>query len=67
MEQKQTQRTDLLPRGWGGGGGMAWEFRISRCKLLSVGWINNMVLLYSTWNHVVNHNGKKYETIYVYN
>ena len=52
---------------------MGWEFRISRCKLLSIGWINNKVLLDSTGNciqyPVINHNGKEYEKecIYMYN
>ena len=45
--------------------GMDWGFRVSRCKLLHVEWINNKVLLYSTGNYiqypVINHNGKKYE------
>ena len=32
--------TDLwLPRGRGVGGGMDWEFGISKCKLLYIGWI----------------------------
>ena len=30
-----------------GGGGMDWEFGISRCKLLYIEWINNKVLLYT--------------------
>ena len=38
-------------------------------KLLSIGWINNKVLLYSTGNYiqypVINHNGKEYEKIYM--
>ena len=39
-----SQRSDLwLPRGRGEGG-MDWEFRISRCKQLYIGWINNKVL-----------------------
>ena len=49
----------------GAGGGMDWEFGISRCKLLYVEWINNKVILYSTGNYiqypVINHNGKEYE------
>ena len=68
----ETWRTDLcLPR-WGGGG-KDWEFGISRCKLLYIGWINSKVLLYSTGNYiqypVINHNGKEYEKecIYMYN
>ena len=37
----QTEKTDLwLPSGREGGGGKNWEFGISRCKLLSIGWIN---------------------------
>ena len=31
-------------------GRMEWEFGISKCKLLYIGWINNKVLLYSTGN-----------------
>ena len=60
----------LLPRGRRGGGGKNWEFGISRCKLLCIGWINNKVLLYSTRNYiqypVINHNGKEYEKEYIY-
>ena len=56
--------------GWGGGGGMDWEFGISRCKLLYIEWINNKVLLYSTGNYIqypaINHNGKEYEKEYIY-
>ena len=54
-------------------GGIAWEFGISRCKLLNTGRINNKVLVYSTENYiqypVMNHNGQEYEKewIYVYN
>ena len=47
------------------GGGMDWEFEISRCKLVYIEWINNNILLYSTGNYiqypVINHNGKEYE------
>ena len=46
----------------GGKREMSWEFGISRCKLLYIGWINNKVLLYGTGNHIqypiINHNGK---------
>ena len=53
-----------------GVGGMDWEFGVSRCKLLYIGWINNQVLLYSTGNciqyPVINHNGKEYEKEYMY-
>ena len=31
---------------------MGWQFGISRCKLLYIGWINKKVLLYSTVNYV---------------
>ena len=47
-----------------GGVGMDWEFGISRYKLVSIGWINNKVLLYSTGNYIqhpmINYNGKEY-------
>ena len=52
---------------------MDWEFRVSRCELLHLGWINNKVLLKSTVNYIqyprINHNGKEYkkECISVYN
>ena len=55
------------------GGGMDWEFGVSRYKLLYIEWINNKVLLLSTGNYiqypVINHNGKEYkkECIYMYN
>ena len=43
---------------------MDGECGISRCKLLYIEWINNMVLLYSTGNSVqypeINHDGKEY-------
>ena len=35
-------------QGGQGGSGMAWEFGVSRCKLLYLEWISNEVLLYST-------------------
>ena len=56
--------------GWVGGG-VDWEFGISRCKLVYIGWINK-VLLYSTGNYiqypVINHNGKEYfkKRMYIY-
>ena len=34
-----------------GGGGKDWEFAISRCKLVCIGWINSKVLQYSTGNY----------------
>ena len=47
-----------------GGGGKDWEFGISRCKLLYIGWINNKVLLYSIGKYIqypmINHNGKEH-------
>ena len=49
--------------------GKDWEFRISRRKLLYIGWINNKVLLYSIGNYAhypeINCNGKEYETEYI--
>ena len=54
----------VVAKGEGLGGGVGWEFGVSRCKLLYTGWINNKVLLYSTGNYVqypmINHNGKEY-------
>ena len=56
----------------GGEGGKDWEFGISSCKLLYIGWINDTVLLYSTGNYiqypVINRNGKEYvkECIYIW-
>ena len=41
---------------------MEWEVGVSRYKLLSIAWINNKVLLYSTGNiqyPMINHNGKE--------
>ena len=59
-----------LSRGREGGERKDWEFGMSRCKLLYVGWINNKVLLYSTGNYVqypvINHNGKEYKKEYIY-
>ena len=46
------------------GGGIEWEVRLSRCKLLYREWINNKVLLYSTETYMqyptINHNGREY-------
>jgi len=49
---------------WGraAGRGIDWEFGVSSCKLLDLGWGDNKVLLYSTGNYTqssgVNHHGK---------
>ena len=60
----------MVAKGGGRVGGKDWEFGISRCKLVYIGWINNKVLLYSTGNYiqypVINHNGKEYEKEYIY-
>ena len=49
----------------GDGGGVEWEFGVSRCKLIHREQINNKVLLYSTGNYiqypVINHNGKEFK------
>ena len=61
----------MAAKGDGVGGGMEWEVRLSRCKLLYTGWIHNKVLMYSTENYiqypVINHNGKEFfkKRIYV--
>ena len=56
----------------GTGGGMDCEFGISRCKVLRIEWINNMVLLHSTRNSiqysVINQNGKNMKkNVHMYN
>ena len=57
-----TENGLVVAKGVQGGGGMEWEFGVSRCTLLYIGQINNKVLLYSTGNYiqypVINHNGK---------
>ena len=39
-----------------------WEFRINKCKLLRLEWINNKVLFYSIGNYVqspgIDYDGK---------
>ena len=40
MNLPMNQKLVVAKRGWGG---MDWEFRISRCKLLYIEWINNKV------------------------
>ena len=72
-KQKQNQGL-VFAKGEGVGGGVEWEFGISRCKLLHIEWINNKVLLYSTENYtqypMINHNGTEHikkECIYMYN
>ena len=74
LSTKQTHRyREKMCDCQGGGGGMVWEFGISRCKILCIGRINNKVLLYSTENciqySVINHNGTEYEKgcTYMYN
>ena len=80
MKQKQTHRHREQACGCQGGekrrkdgGGMDWEFGVSRCKLLYIEWISNKVLLYSTGNYIqypeIKHNGKDYakECIYLHN
>ena len=68
--QNRNRLTDIenklvVAKGVRGGRGLDWEFGISRCKLLYIGWINNKVLPYSIGNYiqypVINHNGKEYE------
>ena len=42
----------MVAKGEEGEGRKDWEFGISRCKLLYLGWINNKVLLYRTGNYI---------------
>ena len=73
MGKKQTHRrkTDLwLSRRKMSGGGDDWTFRISRCKLLYIAWVNNKVILHSTGNYIhysgTNHSKKEYAKVCVY-
>ena len=52
IHRHREQNRFVVAKGEGGGGGKDWEFGISRCKQLYIGWINNKVLL-------INHNGKE--------
>ena len=58
MKQKQAHRRREQTHG----GGMDWEFGISRCKLLYIEWISNKDLLHSTGNYiqylVITYNGR---------
>ena len=49
----------------GSWGEKKWEFGISRCKRLCIGWINNEALQYSTGSCIqypmINHSGKENE------
>ena len=44
----------MVAKGSRGGGGMDWEFEVSKCKLLYIEWINNKVLLYSIGNYSIS-------------
>ena len=35
----------MAAKGEEDGGGMEWEFEVSRCKLLHIEWVNNKVLV----------------------
>ena len=63
-KDSQIQRADLwLQRGRRERGELVWEFGVSRCKPVYIGWINNKVLLYRTGSYIqysiINHNGKE--------
>ena len=49
---------------------MDGEFRVSRCKLLHLGWVSNEILLYGTGNYiqslVMEHDGRFFEKKNVY-
>ena len=63
VKQKQTHRL-VVAKGDSGPGVKGCEFGVSRYKLLSIGWINSKVLLYSTGNYIqyamIDHNRKEY-------
>ena len=54
-----------------GGGGLDWEFGISRGRVLYIEWVSNTARLYSTGNHIqysiTNHNGKEHEKTHITN
>ena len=57
LSMKQKRNLDIenrlvVAKEEGVGGGMEWEFGVSRCKLLYIEWINNKVVLYSTENYI---------------
>ena len=60
LKQNRNMRTAYGCQGWGK---MGWEFGISRCKLVYIGWINNKVPLYNTESYIqypmIYHNGKE--------
>ena len=41
---QESKRVVLTDTGVGIEGWLKWEFRISRCKLLYIGWVNSKVL-----------------------
>ena len=54
-EKKQTSglgEQTCSCQGGGAGSGMDWESGVNRCKLLSLEWISNGILLYSTGNYI---------------
>ena len=66
LSTKPTHRYREKTCGCQGGGGVRdWEFGVSRCKLLNIGWKNNKALLHSTGDYIqypkINHYGKQYE------
>ena len=48
MLEVDIEKIFVIPKGDGGGSGMAWGFGVSGCKLLHLEWISTEVLLYST-------------------
>ena len=52
VKQKQTHRPreGSCGRQGEGGGGMDWEFGVSRCKLFYVAWIYNKDLFYIAYH-----------------
>ena len=52
----------VLAKGEGRGSGIDWKFGVSRCKLLNLEWIRNVVLMYHTGNCiqslVIEHDGR---------
>ena len=59
-----------INKGDGGGGGMEWEFGVSRCELSYIGWIHDKAPLESPGNCIqspgIDHHGKEYEKEKIY-
>ena len=49
--ETDAQNRLVVAKGEGGESGMDWEFGVSRCKLVHLEWMNE-VILYNTGNYI---------------